>query len=177
MVKIIVRVTVIVGAVGIVLTGCGSDTKTTTTASSSPAGSASSAAGANPVSLPGTVNEPKVGDATSGSIDVELDDFYFGPSFIKAKPGQTLTLKLKNDGTKAHTFTSAALKVDETLQPGQSVEKPVTLPSSGATEFHCSFHQGQGMQGAFFFKAGDTVGAGGDSGGDSTTTASSGYYN
>ena len=172
MTKIIVRISVIVGAVSIVLAGCGSDKKAATTGSSS---SSASAAGA-PVSLPGTVNEPKTGDATGGSIEVELDDFYFGPSFIKAKPGETVTLKITNEGTTAHTFTSAALNIDETLQPDQTVDKSVTMPSSGATEFHCRFHQSQGMQGAFFFNAGDTVGAAGSSG-TTATTSDSGYYN
>jgi plastocyanin len=173
MTKIIVRISAIVGAVGIVLAGCGSDTKTATTGSSS---SNASAAGA-PVSLPGTVNEPKIGDASGGSIEVELDDFYFGPSFIKAKPGETVTLKITNEGTKPHTFTSPALNIDETLQPDQApVEKTVTMPSSGATQFHCTFHQSQGMQGAFFFNEGDAVGAAG-SGGTTATTSDSGYYN
>ena len=171
MAKIIVRISVIVGAVGIVLAGCGSDKKTATTGSTS-----SSASAAAPVSLPGTVNEPETGDATGGSIEVELDDFYFGPSFIKAKPGETVTLKITNEGTTAHTFTSAALNIDETLQPDQTVDKSVTLPSSGATEFHCRFHQSQGMQGAFFFNEGDTLGTAG-SGGTTTTTSDSGYYN
>ena len=171
MAKIIVRISVIVGAVGIVLAGCGSDKKAATTGSSSSSASATAA----PVSLPGTVNEPETGDATGGSIEVELDDFYFGPSFIKAKPGETVTLKITNEGTTAHTFTSAVLNIDETLQPGQTVDKSVTLPSSGATEFHCRFHQGRGMQGAFFFSEGDTVGAAGSGG--TTTTSDSGYYN
>jgi plastocyanin len=172
MAKIIVRISVIVGAVGIVLAGCGSDKKAATTGGSS----SSASAVATPVSLPGTVNEPKIGDATGGSIEVELDDFYFGPSFIKAKPGETVTLKITNEGTKAHTFTSAALNINETLQPDQTVDKSVTMPGSGATEFHCSFHQSQGMQGAFFFNEGDTVGAAG-SGGTTATTSDSGYYN
>jgi plastocyanin len=171
MAMIIVRVAVIVGAVSLALAGCGSDAKTAT--AGSPSSNASVAAADAPVSLPGTVNEPKTGDATGGSIDVVLGDFFFGPSFIKVKSGQTVTLTIKNEGTSPHTFTSAALSIDETLQPGQSAEKAVTLPS--ATAFSCTFHQGLGMQGAFFVKEGDTV-ASAESAGATTTTSDS-YYN
>ena len=87
-----------------------------------------------------------------------MDDFYFNPTFIQGTPGQSLTLHLKNEGKNAHTFTSAALNVDKTLQPGQDMDVQVMLPQAGATEFHCNFHQSQGMQGAFFFKTGDAVG-------------------
>ena len=64
---------------------------------------------------------------------------------------------MKNEGKNAHTFTSTALNVDKTLQPGQDMDVQVMLPQTGATEFHCNFHQSQGMQGAFFFNAGDAV--------------------
>ena len=172
MTKIMVRAAVLAGAIAVTLAGCGSSGSTATSA-----GSSSSAAVA-PVSLPGTVNEAATGDATGGSLEVELDDFYFGPSFIKATPGETITLHLKNEGKTDHTFTSTALNVDEQLAPDQTKDVTVTMPAAGATQFHCKFHEGKGMQGAFFFKAGDAVGAAAG-GASSTTTSSSdgGYYN
>jgi hypothetical protein len=89
-------------------------------------------------------------------------------------------LHLKNEGTTAHTFTSASLNVDKTLQPDQTADVQVMLPQTGATQFHCNFHQGSGMQGAFFFNVGDSVaGAGGGAPASSSSTSSSsnGGYN
>ncbi len=56
--------------------------------------------------------------------------------------------------------------MDVTVQPGATGEASVTLPSSGAVRFYCRFHQGQGMQGAFYFNAGDTVAPGAPGSGD-----------
>src|SRR5262245_12571797 len=122
MLRSILRGSIIAASVTLALAGCGSDSKTSTSGSSS-----SSASAATPVSLPGTTNEPKTGDATSGSIEIELDDFYFGPSFVKGKPGETITLHLKNEGKNPHTFTSTALQVDETLQPDSNKDVTVTM--------------------------------------------------
>ena len=82
-------------------------------------GGNSSGGNANqPVSLPGTTNDKGTKSPTGNEIEVELDDFYFSPTFIQGTPGQALTLHLKNEGKNTHTFTSTALNVDQTLQPG-----------------------------------------------------------
>jgi len=125
--------------------------------------------------LPGTVNKGELGDATSGSIAVELEDFYIGPAFIKATPGATVTVHLKNTGATDHTFTSEALGVDKQLAAGASEDITVTMPSAGATEFHCHFHQSQGMQGAFYFKTGDAVGASSAPAATSSSKGGGGY--
>ena len=106
-----------------------------------------------------------------------MDDFYFNPTFLKGgTPGSTITVHLKNEGKASHTFTSTALGVDQTLAPAQTADVQVTLPQSGASEFHCKFHQqSNGMQGAFFFKDGDTV-AGGAPASSSSSSAGGGYY-
>ena len=177
----------LIAVVGIVLAGCGSSDKKTTagagssssSASGSASGSSSSSGGASgaPVALPGTTSgDGRVGDATSGSLAVELEDFYIDPTYIKATPGSKVKLSLKNTGSAPHTFTSTALGVDETLQPGASKDVEVTLPASGATEFHCRFHQSGGMQGAFFFKAGDAL-SGGAGAGSSSSESSTPYNN
>ena len=129
-------------------------------------------ASAPPVALSGTVNDHGTKDATSGgTVEVELDDFYFGPTFVKAAPAAALTLKLKNEGGVVHTFTADGL-ADVTVQPGTTGDASITLPASGAVRFYCRFHQGQGMQGAFFFNPGDTVAPG--SGGASSPAGSTG---
>jgi plastocyanin len=94
-----------------------------------------------------------------------MTDFAFNPTFLKGgTPGSTVTVHLKNTGANPHTFTSDAFDLDKTVAPGQSADVTITLPQSGATEYHCRFHQASnGMQGAFFFNDGDTVGAAGAS--------------
>jgi plastocyanin len=176
------KIMLLLAVAGIVMAGCGSDKKTTTAASassSSTSGSSSGSSAGAPVSLPGKTNTEGdgKGDATSGSISVELEDFYMNPTYIKATAGGKVKLSLKNTGGTAHTFTSSALGVDETLQPGASKDVEVTLPASGATEFHCRFHQSSGMQGAFFFNEGDTLAGGSGSGSGASSSESSSTYN
>ena len=172
------KVLILLGVAAVIVAGCGGSSSSTTASTSSQGGNAN-----QPVSLPGTTNDKGTQTATGNEITVELDDFYFNPTFVKGTPGQALTLHLKNEGKNAHTFTSASLNVDQTLQPGQNADVQVMLPQSGATEFHCNFHKSSGMQGAFFFNAGDTVaGAGGSSsggagGGSSSSSSSTGGYN
>lgn len=147
------REVLVAGAVlTLALTACGGDDgggKVTPSTSGS--------AGGAPVALTGTVNDhgtKELGDDTKA--DMELDDFYFGPTYVHAKPSTTVTLELENEGKAPHTFTIDG-GPDVTVQPGQKGEAKVTLPASGAVRFYCKFHASQGMQGAFYFQAGDTV--------------------
>jgi plastocyanin len=165
------KILILLGLMAIVAVGCGGGSSTTASGSSS----ASVGNAGQPVSLPGQTNNKGTKSPTGNALDVELDDFYFEPTFIQGTPGQALTLHLKNEGKNAHTFTSTALNVDKTLQPGQDMDVQVTLPQAGATEFHCNFHQSQGMQGAFFFTSGDVVGGSGAGTGASPSTSNGGY--
>jgi plastocyanin len=145
----------------LVLGACGDDDSDTASVSGSGTGSASgSGAGGEteaPVELSGEVNNHGDGDATGkDDLAVELDDFYFGPTFVKVTSGQKLTLELKNEGEATHTFTSDALSVDQTVEPGKSATVEVTLTDAEAVAFHCRFHEGSGMQGAFYTKEGAT---------------------
>lgn len=148
-------------------TGCGKD---------KPASSPGEA-GTAPVALSGTVNDHGTKDVTGrDELEVEQDDFYFNPTFIKAKPGSTLKVELTNEGDVQHTFTIDALNIDETLDKGASKAVTVKLPASGAVAFYCRFHKGQGMQGAFFFNAGDSVGSGGTAPSGSASGDDGGAY-
>jgi plastocyanin len=150
------------GAMALVLVtaACGGDNKPssssgTTTASGSGSGSGSdsatsAAAGSAPVSLPGTVNDKGTGTATNGGdLEMELDDFYFGPTFVTGPAGAKVKVELNNEGEKAHTFTIDSAKIDQRLDPGQKATVEVTLPASGNLAFYCKFHVSGGMQGAF----------------------------
>jgi plastocyanin len=131
------------------IAACSSDSSDSTKSSSSSTGKT-----APPVSLSGTVNDKGTKDISakgaSTKLEVEADDFYFEPTFIKAAPGQKVEVELKNEGSVAHTFTSPTLDVDKELQPDTTATVEVTVPSSGNAPFFCRFHKDNGMQGAVF---------------------------
>ena len=107
-----------------------------------------------PVKISGKVNNRGTKTVKGTSIEVEQDDFYFGPTFIKAKPGTTLTVKLANEGTTEHNFSVSDQSIDMNVEPGQKATATVTVPASGTVVFFCKFHQSVGMQGAIFTKSG-----------------------
>ena len=59
-----------------------------------------------------------------------------------------LTIELKNEGERAHTFTVTEQSVDQEVQPGDEAEADVTFPESGELSFICKFHESSGMVGA-----------------------------
>jgi plastocyanin len=110
--------------------------------------SSSSGSGGGNAGLTGKVNNHGTKTVSGGTLEVEADDYYFEPTIIKAKAGTKLTLEIKNEGKAVHTFTSPKLNVDKQLSPGQSATVTVTVPASGSAQFHCTFHESMGMQGA-----------------------------
>lgn len=126
--------------------GYGSASPTTTTQAP-----ASVKTAAPPVSISGKVNNHGTKSVTGDEIDIEQDNFYFAPTFIKAPAGKTLTVKIHNEGSTSHTFTIDSQHIDVVLTPGEQKTVQVTMPSGGAPlVFFCRFHQSLGMQGAFF---------------------------
>jgi plastocyanin len=124
-----------------------------------------------PVELEGDVNDEGTATAKNKKISVEADDFFFDATYIKSKKG-TLTVALRNAGNAPHTFTVDALDIDEEIEPGKKATVKVKVPSSSAVAFYCRFHEGQGMQGAIFTKAGATL-VSSSSGSTSTSKAPS----
>ena len=51
-----------------------------------------------PVQLSGKFNNKGTKTARNDKIAIEVNDYYFEPTFIKATPGSTLTVSLKNEG-------------------------------------------------------------------------------
>jgi plastocyanin len=132
-----------------------------------------------PVKLEGKVNNKGEKTVKKGKISIEADDFYFKPTFDKAKLGSKVTVKLKNEGNTQHTFTIPSLGIDQTLDPDQKATVDVTLPTDGALPFFCRFHgpttsapgaSNQGMQGAFFSKKGQALSTGGSAAAATATT-------
>ncbi|HYV60263.1 MAG TPA: cupredoxin domain-containing protein [Acidimicrobiia bacterium] len=130
-----------------------------------------------PVQLQGKVTNKGVKTVKKGKISIEADDYYFKPTFTKAKLGSNVTVSLKNEGKTQHTFTIPSLGIDQVLDPDQKATVSVTLPTDGALGFYCRFHgpsgtQGDfGMQGAFFSKKGQTVTTGGGAGAPASSAA------
>ncbi len=122
-----------------------------------PAGAASKP----PVDLDQKVNNKgskDVSSKSSATVEVELDDKYFSPTFIKAKAGEKITFKVENEGSLPHTFTSDELSVDKQVNPGKKAKFTVTVPSSGEVfQFHCQFHEAAGMDGAVYTKTGGSA--------------------
>ena len=110
----------------------------------------------------------------SGKTEVELDDFYFKPTVLEGKPGQKVTLELKNEGNTEHTFTIDSQSVDQELGPGEEAEVDVTIPKSGVVSFYCKFHKSSGMAGALAV-TGQEGGTGGMTTDSTTTNGGNGY--
>ena len=141
-----------VALAALVLTACGSSSGGSDGSGATTTAASGSDALAAKAGLSGKVNTEGSGVATAkaGKIEVELDDFYFGPAFVNATLGTSLKVEVKNEGKATHTFTIDALKIDQTIAPGKTVDVTVAVPKAGALAMYCRFHKGSGMQGAIF---------------------------
>ena len=75
-------------------------------------------------------------------------DYRFDPKTVKGKPGQKVTLELKNEGKTEHNFTVDSQHIDKDVEKGENAKVTVTLPKSGTLQFYCSYHKTKGMTGA-----------------------------
>jgi plastocyanin len=153
----------ILGVLVLVAAGCGSGYggsggKSATTAQTS----SSSGGGGGQKTIAGVkANDHGTKAAEdNGKTEVELDDFYFEPTVLTGKPGQEVTLELKNEGSTEHSFTVDSQNVDQVVAPGEEAEVDVTIPKSGVVSFYCKFHKSSGMAGALT-ATGQTGGSGG----------------
>jgi plastocyanin len=114
-----------------------------------------------PVTVEGKVNNKGTKDISSkktATLELEADDYYFEPTFVKVQPGEKVRITLKNEGKATHTFTSDGLNIDQEIAAGKKATFSLTVPSDGtAFQFHCTFHEDMGMQGAFYTKTGGTA--------------------
>ncbi len=92
-------------------------------------------------------------DHVSGDTSVEVeaedeeDQFYFKPSTIIGKAGQSIVIAVQNEGGVEHTFTIDDQDIDVSLSPEQVQEVTVTFPDSGSVEYYCRIHVNLGMRG------------------------------
>jgi plastocyanin len=96
-------------------------------------------------------NDHGTEDATGkSSFEIEADNdegFYFKPTILTGSASQSITLKIKNEGSVPHNFSIESLGVDVTVEPGSSQQVDVKFPATGTVEFFCSFHRSLGMVG------------------------------
>ncbi len=123
-------------------------------------GSFSEKPGRPPVALPGRVNNEGIRDATGTTrLGLELRSYAFKPTFLRAQPGQQLTLDLDNTSDVAHTFSVANQPngVDVVVAPHHKRKVVVSAPLDGSLVFVCRFHESSGMQGAIYVLPGRPV--------------------
>src|SRR2546425_11803511 len=80
-------------------------------------------------------------------LELEADDYYFSPTFLRGRPGQKLTLLFESEASTLHNLSIPALGIDRDIPPKGKVELNVTFPSSGVLAFFCKFHGALGMNG------------------------------
>ena len=154
-----------------VLAGCGSSSSSSSSSGSTESGGSGGGGGGGGQKVIAGVQANDHGTKAvedSGKTEVELDDFYFSPTVLQGKPGEKVTLELKNEGKVEHTFTIDTQNIDQDLQPGADATVTVTIPKSGAISFYCKFHKSSGMAGALAV-TGQTGGTGGMTGTGTTT--------
>ena len=157
----------LLGLLAVAVTGCGGKS-TAKPSSTSSSGGQKTIAGV-------TANDHGT-KTVSTSAEVEMDDYYFKPTVIEGKPGSTVMLELKNEGTIEHNFTVGAQNIHMNMQPGSSAKVTVTIPKSGAVSFYCKFHKSMGMAGALAVSgSGGMTGTGGGTSTGTTTTKGYGY--
>jgi len=83
-----------------------------------------------------------------GTIEMEMDEDYFEPSVLRGPPGATVTIELRNEGTRTHTFTVPSQGIDLHCGVRAVDAVSVTFPRSGILEFVCRFGSTSGMRGA-----------------------------
>jgi len=141
------KLTVVCVLMGIVAFGCAKDGADDDGAAATQEPSEQTAAPA----VSGKVNVQQTASFASAdfSTEIEIDDFYFDPTYIKSPGDGKAKITLKNEGKATHTFTVDDLDVDEELEPGD--EKTITVKIGVETryEYYCRFHESKGMRGAF----------------------------
>jgi YVTN family beta-propeller protein len=84
---------------------------------------------------------------TLSKVELEADDYYFGPTFLRGNPGQKLTLLMESEASTLHNITIPGLGIDKDIPPKGRVQLDVTFPASGVLTFYCKFHGPLGMKG------------------------------
>ena len=113
------------------------------------ASTSSTASCANAAGLSGSVSDHGTQRATSTSVSLEADDFFFQPTCVIVVPGADLTVTVTNQGQALHNFSVTDLGIDHDVSAGQTITVDVRFTGSAPLAFFCKYHQASGMRGAF----------------------------
>ena len=80
-------------------------------------------------------------------LEMEVDDYYFEPTFLQGRPGQKLALTIENETGTLHNFSIREQQLDKDIPPKRKITVKVTVPRSGTALFFCKFHGPLGMRG------------------------------
>jgi YVTN family beta-propeller protein len=122
-------------------------------ASVSAAATTTASAAAPPSGKPVTIDGVRYRDHGTkdvrgeSKLEIEADDYYFEPTFLRGNPGQKLTVVVENETSTLHNFAVAALGIDKDVLPKGKTEVLLTFPASGVLTFTCKFHSQLGMNG------------------------------
>jgi plastocyanin len=99
-------------------------------------------------------------EEVSGTVGVEVGDYYFEPTVLVGAPGSTIKLELTNNGALEHNITAdipqvdAAVPLDQDIRSGGGTATvELTFPDSGQFVFICKYHEGKAMAGALRAKS------------------------
>ena len=104
---------------------------------------------------------PTTAPAASVVLNVATLDNSFNPATASARAGQKVTVNVKNDGQRPHSFTIDGVVDTGRLDAGQSKTVEFTPSSSGALTFYCTIHTQAVMSGTLTVSA-SAVSEGGD---------------
>jgi plastocyanin len=80
-------------------------------------------------------------------VVVTLHENYFQPTRLTGTAGQSLLLRLANEGRDVHNLSLPEQGIDVDVAPGEVAEVSVVLPESGALRFFCTYHLWHNMRG------------------------------
>jgi plastocyanin len=86
------------------------------------------------------------------TIEMEMDEDYFGPTVLKGSAGATVTIELENEGIRTHNFSVPSQGIDLNCGVRARDEVEVVFPRSGLLAFTCKFGATSGMRGALVVK-------------------------
>jgi plastocyanin len=137
-----------VAALGLAACGSSSDNSSSGASSSSSNTTASAVGGGYGSGSSKTTTASNSSSSSSSSNEVEMYDNYFKPKTITGKPGSTVKIELKNEGSREHNFKiDGQKKADADVEPGKKASVSVLIPKSGTVQFYCEYHKGLGMVG------------------------------
>lgn len=89
-------------------------------------------------------------DTDATIIEISATEFAFGPADLLVQPGETVTVRLRNDGAQIHNIEMPDLRVFLEAVPGVTEEVTFTVPAdTGTISFWCNIagHRESGMEG------------------------------